>query len=144
MTESMNLRLVKELRFLGVGSTDVEKAVAHCKDLQAENWFPPIEEPLLRSKLAALVDILTRQLRVGGESSTATAHQSQRSELMEAKMIETVIDLGIVNVDIDQAADLLLKLRDQDWVPQIEEPVLYQRLQAISDMFGEGLGCSAE
>ncbi|KAJ7659024.1 hypothetical protein DFH06DRAFT_1326871 [Mycena polygramma] len=142
MIESINLRLMKELRFLGVGSTDVEKAVAHCKDLQAENWFPPIEEPLLRSKLGALIDILTRQLRLGGEDSTATAHQTLRSDSMEARMIETVIDLGIVSVDIDQAAHLLLKLRDQDWFPQIGEPVLYQRLKAISDLFGEGLGCS--
>ncbi|KAJ7659018.1 hypothetical protein DFH06DRAFT_1406001 [Mycena polygramma] len=141
IVDPISLSLVKELRMLGLDKTSVDKAVAHCKELQRENWFPPIEEPLLRAKLESLIDMLTRQLRLGGESSAmATPHHTHTAESIERRLIETVIELGIVNVDIDEAAHQLLDLRDENWFPQIEEPFLEERLQAIKDMLGEGFG----
>ncbi|KAJ6518314.1 hypothetical protein C8R47DRAFT_10643 [Mycena vitilis] len=92
-------------------------------------------------KLESLIDMFTRQLRLGGESSAmATPHHTHTAESIERRLIETVVELGIVNVDIDEAAHQLLDLRDENWFPQIEEPLLEERLQTIKDMLGEGFG----
>ncbi|KAJ7512248.1 hypothetical protein B0H11DRAFT_2268353 [Mycena galericulata] len=134
MPESLDVRLMKEVGTLGIDHMDVDKALEYCKGLQEENWLPNIGEPLLRQKLMETINRLevARHLTVGSELET--------TEPMQTKLIEAIIELGVVGVDLDKATQLVKNLEDENWFPHIQDHLLRQKLQTISELFEEQLG----
>ncbi|KAJ7659041.1 hypothetical protein DFH06DRAFT_435529 [Mycena polygramma] len=149
--DSVDLCLAKEIRWFGLKNLDVDTILNRCKELQQENWFPPIAEPLLRTKLEHLIGLLAHL--GGGESGSASDSESESEtevtlhnihdvramhDSIDVKLIDAVIRLGAAKGDVEEAAELVHGLEAENWFPHVEEPLLHEKLQAISDAFGKG------
>ncbi|KAJ7676718.1 hypothetical protein DFH06DRAFT_1168892 [Mycena polygramma] len=144
--DSVDFCLAKEIRWFGLQNLDVDTILN--RELQQENWFPPIAEPLLRTKLEHLIGLLAH---LGGESGSDSESESESEvtlhnihhvramhDSIDVKLIDAVIRLGAANGGVEEAAELVYSLEAENWFPHVEEPLLHEKLQAISDAFGKG------